>query len=244
MGSRTTWFLLLAALPSYPALAQRFEYFDKPVQPETPVHHPDNPLQRPSVPLRQYEEGAIFIGSTIENLRGMNLAAGARTLTLVDGRRVIVSEPASPLLPGTPLVHEAVVAAPVDDVWRAWSTSTGLSAWLAPQAAIDLRIGGSLRVSYDGSGIASDTAVVNEILAFDPRRMLAFRVTKAPTDFQFATAVATMWTVVYFEPVGDSATRVRVVVNGLGSDATEARAFFESGNAQTLQRLVERFGAP
>lgn len=163
-------------------------------------------------------------------------------------RRGLIPEcrPSAALPPakaGAPLVHETVIAAPVDNVWRAWSTSTGLSAWLAPLATIELRIGGKLAVSYDGSGVATATAIENEILAFDPRRMLSFRVTNAPQDFAFAAAAAAMWTVVYLEPAGEAATRVRVVVNGLPEDENEARAFFDSGNAQTLQRLAQRFDA-
>jgi uncharacterized protein YndB with AHSA1/START domain len=142
-------------------------------------------------------------------------------------------------------VHETVVAAPLENVWRAWTTNAGLSAWLAPVVDIDLRIGGTLRAAYDANaGLEGDTAVVNEILAFDPQRMLAFRVAQAPRDFPYADAVASMWTVVYLDAVSADATRVRVVVNGLGEDdaGQATRAFFERGNAQTLRGLEERFG--
>jgi uncharacterized protein YndB with AHSA1/START domain len=166
--------------------------------------------------------------------------------------RLVQTAPAAPAS-FSPLVHETVVAAPLESVWRAWSTSAGLSAWLAPLVDIDLRIGGTLRVAYDANaGLDSDTAVVNEILAYDPPHMLAFRVVQAPRDFPFAAAVASMWTVVYLDASSSETTRVRVVVNGLGDDAPNAganaapgpRAFFERGNAETLQRLEERFGTP
>jgi Ca-activated chloride channel family protein len=40
------------------------------------------------------DRGAAFIGNTIANLRGLDPAFGARTLTLVDGRRVVATAPA------------------------------------------------------------------------------------------------------------------------------------------------------
>jgi hypothetical protein len=40
------------------------------------------------------------------------------------------------------IVTEGVISAPVASVWNAWTTSSGLEAWLAPHAHIDLRIVG------------------------------------------------------------------------------------------------------
>jgi hypothetical protein len=40
------------------------------------------------------------------------------------------------------LVIELEVPAPVSEVWRAFSTSGGLSTWLTPNAVVDLRPGG------------------------------------------------------------------------------------------------------
>lgn len=144
---------------------------------------------------------------------------------------------------GVPIVQEATVPAPVGNVWRAWSTSTGLSAWLAPVATIDLRLGGSLRASHDGRGVDSDSAVVSEILAFEPQRMLSYRVTRTARNAPFVAAAHATWIVVDLEPAGDAATRVRITLNGLEAAAADARAFFERSNAEMLERLVQRFGA-
>lgn len=143
-----------------------------------------------------------------------------------------------------PLIYETAVTAPVESVWRAWTTSAGLSAWLAPLADVELRIGGKLRVAFDpAAGLGGVTAVENEILAYDAPRMLAFRVKQSPASFPYVDAAAAMWTVVYLDAEGSNATRVRVVVNGLGSDE-EVRAFFARGYAETLRRLEARFGMP
>lgn len=143
-----------------------------------------------------------------------------------------------------PLVYETIVTAPVESVWRAWTTSAGLTAWLAPLADVDLRIGGKLRIAFEVStGLTGRTAVENEILAFDPPRMLAFRVKQSPPNFPYVDTAAAMWTVVYLDAESAAATRVRVVINGLGSDE-EVRAFFARGYAETVRRLEARFGTP
>ncbi len=42
------------------------------------------------------DRGAIFIRNTIANLRGLDPVFGCRTLTLVDGRRVVGGQPSAP----------------------------------------------------------------------------------------------------------------------------------------------------
>lgn len=215
----------------------------RPIAPPPPIMDPPIRTERPEQDLdgrvpnpRDWDGRSFPTSREITILRGMPRGDWPPNPASAAGEAAI----------GTPLVHEIVVAAPVANVWRSWSTSTGLSGWLAPLATIELRPGGTLRVSYDGSGVDSATAVVNEILSFDPQRMLSFRVARAPSNFPHAAAVSAMWTVVYLEPVSATATRVRAVVNGLGDDEAgqNARAFFEAGNAETLRRLAERFGTP
>ena len=51
-----------------------------------------------------------------------------------------------------------------------------------------------------------------------------------------------MWTVVYFEPLGQERTQVRVVSLGLDTgEDSRIRAFFEQGNATVLQQLQNHF---
>ncbi|HVL68988.1 MAG TPA: SRPBCC domain-containing protein [Vicinamibacterales bacterium] len=144
----------------------------------------------------------------------------------------------------TPIVTEGVVQAPVAAVWKAWTTSEGLRAWLAPHAEIDLRIGGLMRTNYDRDGRLGDARTIeNTILSFEPGRMLSIRVAKFPRDFPFPNAIGDMWTVMYFEPAGDDRTRLRIVGLGFRTDeeSQKMRAFFERGNAVTLQQLQSHF---
>lgn len=146
----------------------------------------------------------------------------------------------------SPLVHQTVVDAPIEQVWAAFTTKAGLESWMVAHAEVDVKVGGALRTQYDPAGSTDDArAIVNTILSFEPLRMLSFRVTRAPQGFPFPNAIATMWTVIYFEPRGETATSVREVSLGFGGDeeSQRMRAFFERGNAFTLKRLQEHFAA-
>ncbi len=144
----------------------------------------------------------------------------------------------------TQLVHEGVVNSPVDQVWAAFTSSEGLESWMAAHAKIELKIGGTIKTQYDPKGTIDDAkAIENTILSYEPMRMLSFKVTKAPDAFPFPNAIKNMWTVVYFAPENDKATRVREVSMGFGNDdeSKKMREFFNRGNAFTLQRLQNRF---
>ena len=145
------------------------------------------------------------------------------------------------------LVTEGTISAPVKAVWEAFTTTDGLKSWMAPLADIDLRLDGKMRANYRADGTLGDTnTIVNRILSFEPERMLSIRVDQAPTGFPFPEAVKSMWTVIHFEPAAENRTRMQVV--GLGftdqPESVRMRAFFERGNAYTLQKLQEKFDPP
>jgi uncharacterized protein YndB with AHSA1/START domain len=167
----------------------------------------------------------------------MKRTAAVLLMTLLPAGVALAQEP-------MPIVAEGVIRAPVREVWAAWSTSEGLRSWLAPHAEIEMRIGGVMRANYSASGSLDDPQViVNKILAFEPDRMLSIQVATAPANFPFPNAIFKMWTVMYFEPAEADHTRVRVV--GLGFTADEEsrrmRAFFERGNAETIENLRRHF---
>lgn len=144
---------------------------------------------------------------------------------------------------GRVLCHEAVLPAPVTDVWALFATTEGLRSWLAPVAAIDLRIGGIWETSYDPEARLGDSGNIrNRVLSFLPERMLSIQVAQAPPGFPHADTAVRLWTVIEFEPAGAGATRVRVSMLGYGrSEADDVLyRFFDRGNAYTLQKLAQR----
>jgi uncharacterized protein YndB with AHSA1/START domain len=77
---------------------------------------------------------------------------------------------------------EVVVDAPLDEVWDAWTTKEGLESFFASQCNIDLRVGGVFEILFnpnapEGERGAEDT----EIMAFQPRKMLAFTWNAPPS---------------------------------------------------------------
>lgn len=142
------------------------------------------------------------------------------------------------------IVSEAVIEAAPEAVWTAWTTSAGLRGWLAPHVEIDLQLGGLMRTNHNPQGKLGDPQTIeNTILSFEPGNMLSTRVAAFPRDFPFPKAVGDMWTVVYFDAAGEGRTRVRVVGLGFGPDdeSQRMRAFFERGNAATLEQLRRYF---
>ncbi len=142
--------------------------------------------------------------------------------------------------PAEPLVHEAVYEAPVRAVWDAFATAEGQKGWNVAHAEVDLRVGGLMRTHYDPKGKLGDAGTIeNTVLAYDPMRMLSIKVSRFPQSFPFKKAVEGMWTVLYFEAL--SPTRTRLTVRGLGftdeAESQKLRAFFDQGNAYTLVKL-------
>jgi uncharacterized protein YndB with AHSA1/START domain len=140
------------------------------------------------------------------------------------------------------IVTEGEVAASAEAVWAVWTTSAGLRSWLAPQADVELAVGGMMRANYAGE-LDGPGTITNEILSYEPARMLSIRVAQAPAGFPFPNAVKRMWTVLYFRPIDGERTHVRIVGMGFADDeeSQRMRAFFERGNAYTLEQLQRRF---
>ncbi len=150
---------------------------------------------------------------------------------------------------GTRVLQQALtVAAPVADVWTAFTTSEGFASWAAPIAFVDFRLGGHIESTYDPNGrIGAPGNIRNEIVAFVPQRMLAIRNTQAPPGTSFdAATFQKIHTVIFLEPAGARATRVTIVQPGYGSGEKfdGVYAMFARGNAYSLQQLAKRFAAP
>ena len=141
-------------------------------------------------------------------------------------------------------VTEGVVAAPIADVWRVWSTSEGFTATGVALADVDLRVGGLIRSRYAAGGVLGDEQTIeNEILAYEPPRMMAIRIHRPPANFPFKEAWKRTWTVVTLTPLDGNRTQVRAASLGYGTDPESAamRRFFERGNQQRLDALAAYF---
>ena len=143
-------------------------------------------------------------------------------------------------------VQEAVINAPVAAVWKVWSTGDGYKQTGVALAEVDLRIGGIIRSRYSAKGqLGDEETIENRILAYEPQRMIAFRIDRPPKSFPFKEAWKTTWFVVTLTGLGDGRTLIRAASMGFGTDeeSVRMRKFFEDGNAMTLSVLQKNFGS-
>jgi uncharacterized protein YndB with AHSA1/START domain len=133
------------------------------------------------------------------------------------------------------LVIEVEVPAPVSEVWRAFSTSEGLSTWLAPDSVVDLRAGGDWICRFPGGSTGGGT-----IISFVPEKEMVLAA-MAPDKFPHVRAERTTATF-HFEARGDS-TVVRLTQTGWksGDEWTRAYEYLLAGNAQLMSTLHRRF---
>ncbi len=164
----------------------------------------------------------------------IRLAMLALVSLLVSG--FAAGQSASPAAAASPekLLIEVEVPAPVSDVWRAFSTSEGLSTWLTP-AVVDLRPGGEWTARFPGGSTGGGT-----IISFVPEKQLVIAAL-APDKFPHVRAERTR-AVFQFEPRGSS-TLVRLTQTGWksGEEWTRAYEYLLAGNAQLLAMLHRRF---
>jgi uncharacterized protein YndB with AHSA1/START domain len=145
------------------------------------------------------------------------------------------SAPGTPVLGEKVLMIQVVVPAPVSEVWRAFTTSEGLSTWLTPGAVVDLREGGEWTAHFPGGSTGGGT-----ILSFVPEKELVISAL-APDKFPAVRAARTK-AKFSFESKGSS-TVVRLTQTGWqnGDEWVRAYEYLTVGNAQLLATLHHRF---
>lgn len=141
------------------------------------------------------------------------------------------------------LVQEVVVEAPIDEVWRAYTTSAGWMAWAAPVAEVDLRAGGTIRTHYGPDAKIGDPGTNTlHIVNYVPERVLTLR---AELSDRWPDVMkedeGKLMNVILFEAQGESATRVESY--GVGYRDLPAyddlMKFFIPANEGLLQKLKE-----
>jgi uncharacterized protein YndB with AHSA1/START domain len=186
--------------------------------------------------MRTYRQALKSLAASLRASLPASLLAGLPTI-LLTSLAVTAARAAEPQ------VTEGFINAPVAQVWRIFTTSDGFKATGVAHAEVDLRVGGTIRSHYDPKGTLGDPGtIVNEILAYEPERMLAIRIKEAPANFPYRNAMKSTWTVIYFTPSGDM-THLRIVGLGYQDDpeSLEMRKFFERGNRYTIDHLAKPF---
>jgi uncharacterized protein YndB with AHSA1/START domain len=139
-------------------------------------------------------------------------------------------------------VHEAIINGPADVVWRLLTTKQGMESWLAPQADVDLKVGGLVRTHQDPKGTLGDPqTLVNRVLALDPGKKFAFRVDRAPEGFPLGQFIVGTWYDVVLDPISHGRTRIRCVGHGFppGPAAFALKPAFDKGTELVLAELAK-----
>jgi uncharacterized protein YndB with AHSA1/START domain len=148
------------------------------------------------------------------------------------------------------IVHEVMLAASPAEVWRLWTTSEGLSRWLADRAQVELRIGGPYEIYFlDDAPPGSQGSEGCKVLSWLPERMLSFTWNAPP--MLSTTRHQHTWVVLELEPVGEG-TRIRIThlgwpESGLADQASEwpaTFAYFARAWRRVLEALQAEVGAP
>ena len=141
-------------------------------------------------------------------------------------------------------INEGVVNAPVEEVWKIFSTSEGYKILGPALAEVDLRIDGTIRSRYRDDGpLGDEETIENVILAYEPPTMMAIQIRKPPVSFPFKEAWKHTWTVITLSAAEGDKTRLRISSLGYGNDEESfaMRRFFEYGNQLTLENIQKHF---
>jgi uncharacterized protein YndB with AHSA1/START domain len=140
------------------------------------------------------------------------------------------------------LHKEVTVAAPIERVWWAWTTSEGMASWWAKKSWIELRIGGPWELYFETTrprGWQGSEGC--RILSYRPPEMLSFSWNFPPSipkiRFEY------LWVVLRFLRVGPSETRVTLDHLGWKQGPAWEKGFryFDRAWGSVLERFRTHF---
>ncbi len=138
-----------------------------------------------------------------------------------------------------------IVNAPLSDAWNAFTTDDGFERWAVPVTHITLGNDGMMESSYEiSSKIGDPDNIQNRIVAYMPQKLLVLQNAHVPKGAPFdPVLIATLRTIITFEPVDATHTRVTEAQVGYGEGAGYDTMYqhFRDGNAYSLHSLAQSF---
>lgn len=140
------------------------------------------------------------------------------------------------------IVKEAVVKAPVERVWKAWTTPEGIRSFFAPEAIVEPRPGGAFFIHFNPYAPAGLKGADDmRVLAVQEGKLISF-TWNAPPHLPQARAQRTFVTV-RFQHSGANETLVRLQHSGWGEGGQwdDAFAYFDGAWTTVLEQLQKSF---
>ncbi len=140
---------------------------------------------------------------------------------------------------GRVLRKEIVVPASRAEVWKLWTTTDGMKAFLVSAAKIELRPGGPFELYFDTSAAPGLRGSEDcRILSYLPEEMLTFEWNAPPSNPTRRDGERT-WVVVQFDEIDPGQTRVRLSHLGWGdgADWDATYAYFDRAWEYVLDAL-------
>ncbi len=137
---------------------------------------------------------------------------------------------------------KVTVAAPVEDVWQAWTTPEGVLTFFAPKANVELAIGGRYEMLFNlDAPPGSQGGEGLKILSYLPQEMLSFDW-NAPPKFPNVRQERS-WVVVQFEAQPANTSRVKLTHLGwqAGTEWEQVFEYFTRTWDVVLERLEYSF---
>ncbi len=140
------------------------------------------------------------------------------------------------------IAKQVVVAAPIEEVWKAWSTTEGVKSFFAPDARVEARSGGPFEVyinPYAEPGLKGADDM--RVMAVQPPTMISF-TWNAPPSYPEIRAQRTL-VIVRLRPVDDKRTEVTLhhVGWGEGEKWDAVYQYFDRAWGNVLANLQKRF---
>lgn len=138
--------------------------------------------------------------------------------------------------------HNATIRARIAEVWKLCTTEEGLATWLAPDARVDLRLGGAIRANTQPDENEALDTITLRILTLEPERFLALRF-DTPPDPNPAQPGTIRWWSIDLTPMTDELTHVRIAMPGFewNQEREQTTALFQNTADRLLAALAERF---
>lgn len=140
------------------------------------------------------------------------------------------------------LDKEAIIRASLEQAWESWTTRAGITAFFAPDALIEARVGGAFQIYMDpGAEPGHKGADEMRFMALQPHKMLSFDWNAPPHLAEVRRQRS--FVIVRFEPVDAQHTRVKLHHTGWGEGAEWDKAFnyFDRAWGNVLANLQQRY---